>query len=132
MTYRRVAVPLADEWREATSFRFAGYTGLEGRIRTVYSWTMLQYHAAFYLPRSGDRMVVAEVLDFPGVVSQGFDLADARTMIAGALEEVAESYLDEGCLLPTPLPDASDIDADLIELLPLAVTVARTPQPVRR
>ena len=32
-------------------------------------------------------MVVAEVLDFPGVVSQGFDLADARLMIGSALEE---------------------------------------------
>ena len=37
---------------------------------------MLQYHVAFHLPRGEDRMVVAEVLDFPGVVSQGFDLAD--------------------------------------------------------
>jgi len=92
---------------------------------------MLQYHAAFYLPKVGDHMVVAEVLDFPGVVSQGFDLADARTMIVSALEEVAESYLDEGRLLPTPSPSASDIEADLIELLPLAVTVARAPRSIR-
>jgi hypothetical protein len=33
---------------------------------------MLRYHVAYYLPRGEDRMVVAEVLDFPGVVSQGF------------------------------------------------------------
>jgi hypothetical protein len=44
---------------------------------------MLRYHVAYFLPRAPDRMVVAEVLDFPGVASQGFDLADARTMIAG-------------------------------------------------
>jgi predicted RNase H-like HicB family nuclease len=41
---------------------------------------MFRYHVAFYLPRGGDRMIVAEVLDFPGVVSQGFDLPDARAM----------------------------------------------------
>ena len=38
---------------------------------------MLQYHAAFYLPDAGGKMVIAEVLDFPGAVSQRFDLADA-------------------------------------------------------
>lgn len=77
---------------------------------------MFQYHVAFYLPRGEDRMVVAEVLDFPGVISQGVDLADARTMIASALEEMAESYLEEGCPLPTPSPTASDPEADFIEL----------------
>lgn len=51
---------------------------------------MLRYHVAYYLPRGDDRIVVAKVLDFPGVVSQGFDLADARTMIAGALEDMAQ------------------------------------------
>jgi len=49
-------------------------------------------------------MVAAEVLDFPGVVSQGFDLADARAMIASALEELGESFLEEG----RPLPNAQD------------------------
>jgi hypothetical protein len=39
---------------------------------------VLRYHVAYYLPKGDDRMVVVEVLDFPGVVSQGFDLADAR------------------------------------------------------
>jgi hypothetical protein len=34
-------------------------------------------------------VVVAEVLDFPGVASQGFDLPDARLMIGSALEDVA-------------------------------------------
>ncbi len=77
---------------------------------------MLQYHVAFYLPRGEDRMVVAEVLDFPGVISQGFDLAGARTMIASALEEMAESYLEEGRPLPTPSATATDPEADFIEL----------------
>lgn len=78
---------------------------------------MLQYRVAFYLPRGEDRMVIAEVLDFPGVVSQGFDLADARAMIASALEEMAESYLKESRPLPTPLPSATDLEADSVELI---------------
>ena len=84
---------------------------------------MLRYHVAYYLPRGDDRMVVAEVLDFPGVCSQGFDLADARVMIASALEEMAQLHLEEGKPLPVPSPDAAATDADLVELLPLSVEV---------
>jgi predicted RNase H-like HicB family nuclease len=80
---------------------------------------MLRYHVAYHLPRGGNRMVVAEVLDFPGVASQGFDLADARLMIASALEDIARMHLEEGKALPVPNPDARAADADLIELLPL-------------
>lgn len=87
---------------------------------------MLQYHVAFYLPRGPERMVVAEVLDFPGVLSQGFDLPDARAMIASALEDMAESYLEEGRPLPAPSPAATDPKADLVELLPLSVTAGAT------
>jgi len=67
-------------------------------------------------------MVVAEALDFPGAVTQGFDLADARVMIASAMEDLAECLLEEGKPLPTPDRDASK-DADLIELVPLSVRV---------
>jgi predicted RNase H-like HicB family nuclease len=66
-------------------------------------------------------MVVAEVLDFPGVVSQGFDLADARSMIASALEDMARMLLEEGKPLPLPNADATALDADLIEFVPLSV-----------
>lgn len=66
-------------------------------------------------------MVVAEALDFPGAVSQGFDLADARLMIASALEELAQLLLEEGEPLPVPSEQVSAADADLIELLPLSV-----------
>jgi hypothetical protein len=38
---------------------------------------MLRYHVAFYLPNATGEMVVAEALDFPGAVTQGFDLPDA-------------------------------------------------------
>jgi predicted RNase H-like HicB family nuclease len=89
---------------------------------------MLRYHVAYFLPRGEDRMVVAEVLDFPGVVSQGFDLADARVMIASALEDIAQMHLEEGNALPVPNPDATAADADLIELLPLSVE-AGAPKP---
>ena len=82
---------------------------------------MPRYHVAYYLPRGDDRMVVAEVLDFPGVLSQGFDLADARVMIASALEDIAQMHLEEGKALPVPDPGATAADADLIELLPLSV-----------
>jgi predicted RNase H-like HicB family nuclease len=82
---------------------------------------MLRYHVAYHLPRGDDRMVVAEVLDFPGVASQGFDLADARLMIASALQDIAQMHLEEGKALPVPNPDATAADADLIELLPLSV-----------
>ena len=83
---------------------------------------MLKYHAAFYLPPKTNRMVVAKVLDFPGALSQGFDLADARVMIKSALEDIAETYLEEGRPLPQPDPEIQDPEADLVELIPLAVT----------
>ena len=83
---------------------------------------MLRYHIAFYLPRVAGEMVVAEALDFPGAATQGFDLADARLMIASAMEDLAQCLLEEGKPLPTPNPDAA-ADADLIELVPLTVHI---------
>ena len=69
-------------------------------------------------------MVVADVLDFPGAVSQGFDLQDARSMIASALGELAQLYLEQGKPLPTPMEEADDPKADLIERIPLSIEVA--------
>ena len=83
---------------------------------------MLRYHVAFYLPRAAGEMVVAEALDFPGAVTQGFDLQDARLMIASAMEDLAQPFLEDGKPLPSPNPDAT-ADADLIELVPLSVHV---------
>ena len=84
---------------------------------------MLRYHVAFSLPKAAGEMVVAEALDFPGAVTQGFDLADARLMIASALEDLAQALLEEGKPLPTPNPDSSAPAADLVELVPLSVHV---------
>ncbi|MGH9784037.1 MAG: type II toxin-antitoxin system HicB family antitoxin [Terriglobia bacterium] len=91
---------------------------------------MLRYHVAFTMPRGEDRWVLAEVLDFPGVLSQGFDLEDARRMIASALEDMAELYLDEGRPLPMPSETATDPETDFVELIPLSVAVgAMRPAP---
>jgi predicted RNase H-like HicB family nuclease len=61
---------------------------------------------AFYLPRNEGEMVVAEALDFPGAVSQGFDLSDARLMIVSAIEDLSESLLEAAnrSLRPIPMP----------------------------
>lgn len=61
-----------------------------------YEGRMLRRHVAFYLPQAAGEMVVAEALDFPGAVTQGFDLADGRLMIAGAMEDLAQCLLEEG------------------------------------
>ena len=82
---------------------------------------MLRYHVAFSLPVVPGEMVLAEALDFPGAVTQGFDLADARLMIASALEDLAQAMLEEGKPLPVPSEDAHSAEADLIELVPLLV-----------
>ena len=84
---------------------------------------MLQYHVAYFLPNLPDKMVVAEVLDFPGVASQGFDLQDARSMIASAREDMAEIYLEQGRALPIPQASMDHQQADLVEKMSLAVGV---------
>src|ERR1700704_1432455 len=91
--------------------------------REAYHGRMLRYHVAFYVPRTAGEMVIAEALDFPGAVTQGFDLPDARLMIASAMEDLAQSLLEEGKPLPTPNTDATAPDAGLIELVPLSVHV---------
>ena len=89
---------------------------------------MLRYHVAFYLPRLPGEMVVAEALDFPGAVTQGFDLPDARLMIASALEDLAQALLEEGRPLPVPSENSQNPEADLIELIPLSVHAGTAPK----
>ena len=57
---------------------------------------MLRYHVALYVPRAGSEMVVAGALDFPGALTQGFDLQDARLTIASAIEDLAQALIEEG------------------------------------
>ena len=64
----------------------------------------------------------ATMLPFTFRAGQGFDLPDARLMIASAMDDLAQCLLEEGKPLPTPNPDAV-ADAGLIEIIPLSVHV---------
>lgn len=88
---------------------------------------MLRYHVAFFMPPAPGGMVIAAALDFPGAVSQGFDLADARVMISSAMEDLAQLFLEEGKPLPTPAAEVEEPGADLIELVPLSVHAGSHP-----
>lgn len=82
---------------------------------------MLTYRAMYkYL----DEGVHAEVLDFPGVISCGEDLEDARRMLASALVDMAETNLLQGEALPVPDPTCTDVEADLEEPIHLLLTAA--------
>jgi predicted RNase H-like HicB family nuclease len=79
---------------------------------------MLTYKAAYRLT---DGMFLGEVLDFPGTVSFGYTLEEARKNLAGALFDMAETNLLGGEPLPLPEPKVSDPDADLEEPIYLAI-----------
>jgi predicted RNase H-like HicB family nuclease len=61
---------------------------------------MLEYHAAYYVIEDGWYM--AEVTDYPGVISQGKTLRSARRMIRDALRTMAEYDMEQGRPLPRP------------------------------
>ncbi len=73
---------------------------------------MLTYKSAYKLC---EGIYLGEVLDFPGTVTFGHSLDEARRNLSGALSDMAEANLLDG--LPLPLPDSSrsDPDADLEE-----------------
>jgi predicted RNase H-like HicB family nuclease len=79
-----------------------------------------------------DDSVHAEVLDFPGVISCGSDLEEARRMLGSALVDMSETNLLRGEPLPKPDPTRTDPDADLEEpihlLLTAAARITLTPQ----
>jgi predicted RNase H-like HicB family nuclease len=66
-----------------------------------------------------DKGVHAEVLDFPGAISFGADLDEARRMLGSALVDMAETNLLEGEALPRPDPNCTDPEADLEEPMQL-------------
>lgn len=89
---------------------------------------MLTYKAMYkYL----DKGVHAEVLDFPGVISWGENIEEARRLLASALVDMAETNLLNGEPLPLPDSTITDFDADLEEpihlLLKAASRVTLTP-----
>ncbi len=101
---------------------------------------MLEYHAAYY--QGDDGWVIAEVLDYPGVLSQGRTLRSAKAMLRDALRLMAECDIEEGRTLPSPNPKAKAKQALHTETIPLRIRVhagarreasqaPRPPQPAR-
>ena len=71
---------------------------------------MLTYKAMYkYL----DEGIHAEVLDFPGVITWGTNLEEARRLLASALTDMAETNLLLGESLPLPDTTVTALDADL-------------------
>jgi len=73
---------------------------------------MLTYKAMY---KFLDQGVHAEVLDFPGTISFGSTLEEARRSLASALVDMAETNLLRGESLPQPDPFCADPEADLEE-----------------
>jgi predicted RNase H-like HicB family nuclease len=82
---------------------------------------MLTYKAMY---KNIDEGVHAEVIDFPGVITFGKDLDEARRMLGSALVDMAETNLLQGEPLPRPDPACSDPEADLEEPIHLLLTAA--------
>ena len=73
---------------------------------------MLTYKSAY---KWEEGVCLGEVLDFPGTVSCGGTLNEARANLAEALRDMAETNLLRGEPLPTPDDRRSDPDSDLHE-----------------
>jgi predicted RNase H-like HicB family nuclease len=80
---------------------------------------MLTYKATYkYVPEG----VHAEVLDFPGAITFGSDLEDARRQLAAALVDMAETNLLGNEPLPTPDSTRTDPESDIEEPIHLLLT----------
>ena len=82
---------------------------------------MLTYKAMYKFLDDG---VHAEIFDFPGVISCGSDLDEARKMLSSALVDMAETNLLRGEALPLPDSSVTDPEADLEEPIHLIFTAA--------
>lgn len=82
---------------------------------------MLTYKAMYKFLEPG---VHAEVLDFPGTITYGETLQEARRLLASALVDMAETALLRGEALPQPDPSCTDPEADLEESLYLLLVAA--------
>ena len=82
---------------------------------------MMTYRAMFKFVEGG---VHAEVLDFPGVITCGTTLDEARSLLHSALVDMAETNLLHGESLPTADPDCTSDDADLDEPIHLLLTAS--------
>lgn len=90
---------------------------------------MLEYHVAYYKNPEDDGWYVVQVLDFPGVASQGRTLNSARRMIKDALREMASWYMEEGRALPRPKRGLKDKKAVLTETIRVVVRVELVGRP---
>jgi predicted RNase H-like HicB family nuclease len=84
---------------------------------------MLTYKSAY---KFVDGVYVGEVLDFPGTVSYGNSLDEARRNLAGALVDMAETNLLRGEPLPVSDSSRSDPDADLEEPIHLVLNAGQS------
>jgi predicted RNase H-like HicB family nuclease len=82
---------------------------------------MLTYKATYKFLSDG---VHGEVLDFPGVITCGKDLDEARSLLADALVDMAETNLQLGESLPSPNPAFTDSEADLEEPIHLILNAS--------
>jgi predicted RNase H-like HicB family nuclease len=82
---------------------------------------MLTYKAMY---KFVDGVVHGDVLDFPGTITVGKDLDNAREMLARALADMAETNLLAGEPLPRPDPSLTDSEADIEEPIHLLLTAA--------
>ena len=82
---------------------------------------MLTYKAMY---KFLEHSVHAEVLDFPGTITVGDNLQEARRLLASALVDMAETALLRGEPLPQPDPACTDPEADLEEPIHLLLTAA--------
>ena len=82
---------------------------------------MLTYKAMYKFTEDG---VHGEVLDFPGVITCGKDLAETRRLLASALVDMAETNLLLGEALPIPDASLTDAEADLEEPIHLILEAA--------
>jgi len=80
---------------------------------------MVAYRAMYKFLNDG---VHAEVLDFPGVISCGRDLEEARRLLRSALVDMAETSLALGEPLPKPDPTVADPESDIEEPIHLLLT----------
>lgn len=90
---------------------------------------MLTYKAMYKFLDDG---IHGQVLDFPGVITCGENLNQARRLLASALTDMAETNLMLGKPLPPPDANGTDTEADLEEPIHLVLTttnrVAIVPQ----
>ena len=82
---------------------------------------MLVYKASYKYLEDG---IHGEVVDFPGVITCGRTINETRKLLAGALEDMAETNIMLGEALPPPNPDAKDFEADFDEPIHLILSAA--------